>query len=1169
MTWPMCRAATDCREHKSTSRNSRQRLIFFTTHLIYQPGEISLWNPATEEEKKMTHLAKQILGRMEDLQNMPTPFPCTFKGELWRLKDSVLVLQAVLPDAEQQQVYSHQVRDWLEKLSDTMYEVEHFLDDLSVEAHLSAIKDGETTFLVNSFPGALLYGVKMGRAIKAITEKLDFLRKDVQMFHLQVADRLEQPPPVALLSRAVLDEIVIGRQEEAAVITDKLRRFDFEAAGVSVFSIVGKGGLGKTTLAKLISENEAVKEHFGRQVWVNVSTRFNAKEILAKMLQSITRQSHAGLRLADLEVVLQEKIGGGRFLLVLDDVWEEGFETWKKLGQHLMTVGGAAGSKVLVTTRSNKVAEMASRAMMEPGTSTSMVETPYILRTLPLDVSFQFLMKSSLLLHGEGAQTEQVEGIAKEIAMICGGVPLAIREMASLLSLKDRKEWPSIVRGLQRNYRDGVDSMSVILQLCFNSIPSHLKLCLSCCSLFPRGHVFDIQSLTQLWEAQGYFEEGGSGNRQGLQCFEMLNRRSFFHDVEMDEFGNLATCRMYNWVYDLASMGHNGRHWSLSPNSESSSRFPTNIHPSLLRSILLGGQESSSASRRGWSMLKPLFPSLKSLSALDAHSSGIEQVPSSIRYLAILRYLDVSGNDAMEQLPESISELWQLQVLKLSGCTRLKQLPRNIRKLVNLKHLYSEGCWSLTHMPRGIGELTSLLTLTCFVLPKQSSPSKHMAAGLSELGSLKHLRGRLEIRNLGSHNSGGTELECRTSFLIEKQGLQSLSLCWDMDDGASADVKQQHEQTLECCQPPPGLKELEISEYGGEKFPSWLSSLKDLIRIKILDCPRCRSLPPLEEFTLLQSCTIDSLPKLEYIDSLSKRKHDSPLFPSLKEVYLTNCPGLKGWWEEGVDVTFPSFHCLSRLEIRDCPKLDQMPLFPTLEDKLLVEYSSLAPLQQTIQHQEEASSSFSPLSRLKSLWILSIEELQVLPEQWLQKLPSLQELLIEFCPKLSFLPPGMRRLTSLRVLDVHRCPQLTQRCGSNKAVDWPNIAHITNIRIDKKLIQLGGRYQLSEKDSIAAIANFSFVHPLSKITSVTVESLESLPAEWVQNLSTLKELKIVNSPSIDSWPQELRSVTHLERLQISGCATLEEMCIEDKDCSAIAHVPFVQAGDRVVRPRPR
>ncbi|CAI0397072.1 unnamed protein product [Linum tenue] len=1102
----------------------------------------------------MTHLAKQVLCRMEDLLNMPTPFPCTFKGELRELKSAVLIIQRVLHDAEVRLVCTHQFRDLVEKVAVVIYDVDDFLDEFFSEAHASAMKDCETTtcwsaacFLVSSFP-ALLYGIKMGRAIKGIREKLRYLERDWPLFMWEVL-REKPPPSVALPSGAVDDEIVIIRRRvEEQAITDKLMDVVDceEAADISVVSIVGKSLRGKTTLAKLVSEDEQVKNRFGRSIWVNVSARLNARDILTKMLQSITGQGHAGLRLADLEVLLHEEIGGRPFLLVLDDVWGEGVETWKKLGQHLMAAGGAgaAGSKLLVTTRSSNVAEIASQAM---------AATPYFLKGLTPHESVEFLMRKALLLHGERAQTEQVEGMAEEIAKLCSWVPLAIREMATLLSLKDpEKEWPSIIRALQSDYREEDDGMSAILQLCFNSIPSHLKLCLSCCSLFRRGHVFDIQSLTQLWEAQGYVnqsgEEGPGGMQQGFQCFEMLNKRSFFHDVEMDEFGNLATCRLYNWVYDVLSLGENVRHLTLP-------------------GIRLGGRESSSSSTSSrWEF--SLFPCLKPRS-LDVHSSGIEQVPYSIQDLTILRYLDVSGNDAIKELPESISELWHLQVLKLSGCTRLKQLPSNIRKLVNLKHLYSEGCWSLTHMPRGIGELTSLLTLTCFVLPKQSSPSKHMAAGLSELGSLKHLRGRLEIRNLGAHNSGGTELECRTSFLIEKQGLQSLSLCWDMDDGANADVKQQHQHTLECCQPPPGLKELEISEYGGEKFPSWLSSLKDLIRIKILDCPRCRSLPPLEEFPLLQSCTIDSLPKLEYIDSWSKRKHDSPLFPSLKELYLSNCPGLKGWWEEDVDVTFPTFHCLSRLEIRDCPKLDQMPLFPTLEDKLLLEYSSLAPLQQTIQHQEETSSSFSPLSRLKSMWILSIEELQVLPEQWLQKLPSLQELLIEFCPKLSFLPPGMRRLTSLRVLDVHRCPQLTQRCGSNKAVDWPNIAHITNIRIDKKLIQLGGRYQLSEKDSIAAIANFSFVHPLSKITSVTVESLESLPAEWVQNLSTLKELKIVNSPSIDSWPQELRSVTHLERLQISGCAMLEEMCIEDKDCSAIAHVPFVQAGDRVVRPLPR
>jgi hypothetical protein len=56
---------------------------------------------------------------------------------------------------------------------------------------------------------------------------------------------------------------------------------------------------------------------------------------------------------------LQKEVNGKRYLLVLDDVWNEDPEEWCKLKDLLM--GGARGSRILVTTRNIKVAQITAQ----------------------------------------------------------------------------------------------------------------------------------------------------------------------------------------------------------------------------------------------------------------------------------------------------------------------------------------------------------------------------------------------------------------------------------------------------------------------------------------------------------------------------------------------------------------------------------------------------------------------------------------------------------------------------------------------------------------------------------------------------------------------------------------------------------------------------------------
>jgi len=79
-------------------------------------------------------VAEGIIGKLGSLAFKEFELLWCFKDELDKLTNTVSTIQAVLLDAEEQQVGSHAVRVWLKRLEDAMYEADNLLDDFSTES---------------------------------------------------------------------------------------------------------------------------------------------------------------------------------------------------------------------------------------------------------------------------------------------------------------------------------------------------------------------------------------------------------------------------------------------------------------------------------------------------------------------------------------------------------------------------------------------------------------------------------------------------------------------------------------------------------------------------------------------------------------------------------------------------------------------------------------------------------------------------------------------------------------------------------------------------------------------------------------------------------------------------------------------------------------------------
>ncbi|KAJ9169399.1 hypothetical protein P3X46_017601 [Hevea brasiliensis] len=667
--------------------------------------------------------------------------------------------------------------------------------------------------------------------------------------------------------------------------------------------------------------------------------------------------------------------------------------------------------------------------------------------------------------------------------------------------------------------------------LSYTHLPSHLKCCFAYCRLFPKGFKIDIACLVNLWMAQGFIKRSNtkqSSVDMGIEYFKDLLWRSFFQEVEEDTLGNLSYCKMHDLMCDLAvqvageesillnsdaeCVQKGTRHLSLDFKVDSWNKVASCL-PSMTKVRTITSFNWSTRHDIKEEECHKILSKLSRVRALNLGGLEIEKLPRSIGKLKHIRFLCLSENKGLEILPDSILELQNLQILYLNGCERLRQLPRHIKKLVNLQKIYLTGCVSLTHMPPRIGQLTSLENLSVFMVAKDGSVSKH-SGGLCELHDLNNLRDVLRIMNLRYVKNPASEFEAAN--LKEKQHLQTLRLSWKLgnpydnnSDSGSNDVENEEEISLEELRPHLNLKWLIVLGCRRLLFPSWISTLSNLVELRIDNCKKCHHFPPLDQFPSLKSLAIENFNDLEYIES-EINCNNSSFFPSLRKLWLSNCPNLKGWRRDTSTPQLLQFHCLFYLEIMSCPCLTSMPLIPSVQ-KLVLENASKKSLEDILKMKisvsQSTSSSISP-SQLKILTIGKIEDLEVLPKelwhlpsleilvieaceeldlsddmQWqylrslqqlqfrnmnklaslpkgLQNVPTLRDLLIESCPNLTSLPKWMESLTKLQYLWIKECPQLSERCKNNMGADWPKIARIRNISIDGRWIQEDGCYKL-------------------------------------------------------------------------------------------------------------
>lgn len=486
---------------------------------------------------------------------------------------------------------------------------------------------------------------------------------------------------------------IIGRESEKKAIVYLLMQSSGDRNGsrnVSVIPIVGIGGLGKTALAKLVYNDERVVSHFQLRMWVYISVNFDAIRMIKEILSSSNCiEVSDNLSLDQLLRKLRDALKDKRFLLVLDDVWNDDRVKWIEF-RDLLIEGAKSGSKILVTTRNISVASIMGTVPMHIN-----------LRGLSNEDCMSLFVKCAFE-EGQEEQHPNLFEIGKDIVKKCGGVPLAVRTSASqLYSKTDEQQW-KLVRysEIWELEREGGGHILPALRLSYTQLPSHLKQCLAYCSALQKKYVqFDSRGLINYWMAHGILDFHGHGSMEledvGELYFRELWMRSFFENVKC--YLDISyKFDMHDLIHDLVqsvaqeecSTVDSAGTKAISENviHLSFSEFGQNVSTTLWKfnkvRTISGDKIVIEAS-----LLHSCFSRFKYLRVLKLYKIALELLPRSIGRLKHLRYLGLTGNEAINKLPNEICKLQSLQTLFLGQCKNLEELPREINNLISLRSL--------------------------------------------------------------------------------------------------------------------------------------------------------------------------------------------------------------------------------------------------------------------------------------------------------------------------------------------------------------------------------------------------------------------------------------------------------------------------------------------------
>ncbi|KAK6127625.1 hypothetical protein DH2020_038630 [Rehmannia glutinosa] len=672
-----------------------------------------------------------------------------------KLENDLRLFKAFLKDSTKKRRKDERLLELVRRIRGVVYEAEDIIDAFVTQAAESKSKGYVVRALLT--PTRLF---SIAEQVETVCRKISDIyggKDKIDFAGLGIGDGEPKKPEAPV----VRQENVVGFEDEA----EKLIRYLKEETGqLDVISINGMPGLGKTTLAGKIFRDPAIQYEFPTRIWVYVSQEFTDKDIFLAILRQMTTRLNEDMYskkiAAELAQEVATRLQGGKFLIVMDDVWTA--EDWDKL-QVAFPKSNKMG-KVLITSRQVEVAHFANRD-----------RPPHNLRFLTQEESWLLLRWEAF---GKPECPSELEVLGQRIASQCDGLPLAIVVIGGILAKKTspsdgmsaRNAWRKVSESVSKYliYEDPQQRMENIISLSYEKLPYHLRECFLYLGMFPEDFEIPVWKLIRMWIAEGLIQQNDvtSLEETAENYLEELINRNLLRIDKRKADGKVKTCRIHDMVRDFCKIEAGKQNFlqEIKKSSDGGFQPPVSdihkyrrlcIHSNVLsflsskpygphvRSFVCFCKDEFNLPNENISAIPGAF---KLLRVLDVKPLKFTKLPSDLYHLLHLRYIAMSfvpesSKSKSTILPSAFSKLWNLQTLIVGTTSRSLDIQADMLNMVQLRHLKTNASATLLKPGKNSKEGEKLQTLGTISPESCTEEVFNRARNLKELG----IRGKLAL----------------------------------------------------------------------------------------------------------------------------------------------------------------------------------------------------------------------------------------------------------------------------------------------------------------------------------------------------------------------------------------------------------------------------------------
>ena len=934
-------------------------------------------------------VVSQAVERITHLLVHETTSLSSVRDDVQSLRTELMRIKCFLEDADHKKEQDKRMQNWVAEVRDVAFEIED-----AIETYIYKLNSSNVITRACHLR-------RLRTEICNMEDKLSSIGESRQTYQIEFGSGGEGGSNTNLrnLRRwspndCEEDDVVNMMDISIALMTQLMEEKD----RLCVVSIVGMGGLGKTTLAKKVYNDRDVKQHFDCYAWVSISQQYESRYVLSEILIQVgffqsghdtrndldkkhkielleergkEREILAKYTEKELISSIKDELHGKRYLVVLDDIWRN--EDWDSIKSAFPK--GKKGSKVVFTTRIKEVASYADPMSLP-------IEPPF----LTSEESWELLRRKAFPkdVYGERGCTSKLELLGKEIVEKCGGLPGAIVVLGGLLRTKTLSEWEKVQRDVNSHlkHKFGVEEM---LALSYHDLPFYLKPCFLYLCSFPRDDLeISRRKLIRLWIAEGFIITPTTSRETMKEIAEEYLRELI--DRCMIQVGKrdyseagIKTCRLHDLMRDFCVSKAREENFSeVIQQNEKHTTTASSLDPHFMcttrpRRIVV---------HRGCNLdTNQIHPHLRSLLCFDVSSHSLVEYVKS-KNLRLLRVLEVRfsrGKLEYCKVPKEIGNLIHLRYLGMRDADKVK-LPRSIGNLRSLRILNLRDNNEVT-LPSTILRLTRLRYLllpfdTC--IPHRSSWSFQSASS-----DLKHIQ-------ILKYVKFGPLLVRKRNTKAELRSLQDLGIQFKSKEEVEVVLEYPNFEFS-------NLQSLHLSMLSSNTFPNLqpLSQCQILSRLfldgMILSHSRNHSLeflPTSLTKLVLKDSSIGPEDPMEFLEKLQNLKFlrlhnsysgsemvcSSQGFPRLETLQLFSLKEVTEW--RVLENALPN---LKRLHIKDMPELKAIPeglryiaylkelkisdMTRSFEDRLRVKYGVEGADFYKVRHVSSISFSWTLSSR--------------------------------------------------------------------------------------------------------------------------------------------------------------------------------------------------------------